>query len=152
MRRSEWLVRAVLAFCLVYGVVAVADRGREVFPAFAWDLFAKVPAAHGRDYTVRITEATGLKVAVPVFYENSRLQGGAREVQGVYALQQLGRTLARGQRARADVLRKRFEAIYFAGHPRVRYEVVERTYDIRARVDCRECFTRIRVLAGYAKG
>jgi len=144
-------VRAALAFCLLYGAVAVLDRGHEIFPFFAWDLFAKVPASLGGDFSVRFVEAEGLQGTVPVYYEDSHLQSGAREIQGYSALQQLGRSLFRGE-ARSEALRKHFEVTYLTGLRRVRYEVVERTYDIRERVDCRRCFTRIKVLATYMMG
>lgn len=149
MRRSEWLMRAALAFCLLYGAGAVLDRGHEVFPFFAWDLFARVPAAHGSDFSVRLVEAQGLQGRVPVWYEESHLQGDARAIQGYSALQRLGRSLSRGEQARSAALRKRFEVTYLSRLKRVRYEVVARTYDVRKRVDCRDCFTEIRVLATY---
>ena len=152
MRRSEWLVRAALVFCLLYGAGAVLDRGHEVFPLFAWDLFAKVPAPHGGDFSARLIEAEGLRGTVPVYYEDSHLQPGARQIQGYYALQRLGRTLLRGDRALSTGLRKHFEGTYLAGLRHVRYEVVERTYDIRERVECRNCFTKIKVLATYTTG
>jgi hypothetical protein len=151
MRRSEWLVRAALVFCLLYGAVAVIDRGDEIFPFFAWDLFAKVPASHGRDFSVRLVEAQGLQGTVPVYYEDSHLQRGARQIQGYSALQQLGRSLIRGE-ARSAALRKHFEVTYLTGLRRVSYEVVERTYDIRKRVDCRHCFTKVEVLATFRMG
>src|SRR4051812_42764538 len=111
MRRGEWLVRAVLVFCLLYGAVAVVDRTNEVFPFFAWDLFATVPDPHGTDYSIRITAADGATTKLPVYFEDSHLLSDDLEVQGLAALQQLGQSAEDGDTAKADAERKRFDAI-----------------------------------------
>jgi hypothetical protein len=135
----------------LYGAGAVLDRGHEVFPFFAWDLFAKVPPSHLGDFSVRLLEANGLKGPVPVYYENSHLLSDARGIQAYFAMQEFGKSLYHGQKARAAVLRKHFELTYLTKLTRVRYEVVARVYDIRERVDC-HCFTKITVLATYTTG
>ena len=59
MRRIEWLIRGVLVFCLLYvGMIAVGGRSNERFPIFPWDLFSKVPQPEGRDYSIRIDQAS----------------------------------------------------------------------------------------------
>jgi hypothetical protein len=149
MMRSEWLIRIALVFCLVYGAIAVNDRTHEKFPFFTWDLFSQVPGTRGGDYDVRLLSAHGLKVPLPVYFEDSRLKGGAAGVQAYYALQALGRALRSGNQATANTDRKYFESTYLTGLSAVRYQVVERTYDVRTRVDCAKCFSEVRVLGTY---
>jgi hypothetical protein len=149
MMRNEWLIRIALVFCLVYGAIAINDRPHEKFPFFTWDLFSQVPATRGGDYDVKLVSARGVKVALPVYFEDSKLNAGAQEIQAFYALQVLGRALRSGTQATATALRKNFESTYFTGLSAVRYQVVERIYDVRKRVDCSKCFSEVRVLGTY---
>ncbi len=149
MMRSEWLVRIALVFCLVYGAIAINDRTHEKFPFFTWDLFSQVPAARGGDYDVRLLSANGVKVALPVYFEDSKIKTGAQEIQAFYALQVLGHALRSENQASATTVRKQFEVTYFTGLSNVRYQVVERVYDVRERVDCSKCFSEVRVLGTY---
>ena len=87
-----------------------------------------------------------------MYFESSHLQDATLEIQGYSALQQLGSSLERGDKVAADAERKAFESTYLTALPRVRYEVVKRTYDIRTRVECRECFTGETVIARYRRG
>ena len=148
-RRSELLVRAVLAFCVVYGIFVVQTHGSETLPFFAWDLFSSVPAREGADYSLRIVEAEALKKPVPVYFENADLHPAAFEIQGYVALQALGKAIDAGEAIRAEVMRRSFEGTYLSDIGDVRYEIVRRTFDTRARVDCRECFIDEDVRATY---
>jgi hypothetical protein len=152
MMRSEWVIRVALVLCLVYGAIAINGRTHDKFPFSSWDLFSQVPAAHGGDYDVRLLSARGIKVSLPVYFENSQLKGGAEEIQAYYTLQLLGRALRSGNPATATAVRNRFESTYLAGLSAVRYQVVERIYDVRRRVDCSTCFSQVRVLGTYTLG
>jgi hypothetical protein len=152
MRRSEWLVRVVLVFCLVYGAIAIQDRGHEKFPFFAWDLFSTVPPQRNADYSVRILQAGGLRVALPVYFEQAKMYEPLKQGQGYIAIQVLGRTTARGPAGRAAVLRKRFELTYLNILTGVRYQLVRRVFDIRTRVKCIECFVSEKVIGTYTAG
>jgi hypothetical protein len=41
LRRSEWLVRAAVVFCVLYAVVAALTRTDERIPFFGWSLFSE---------------------------------------------------------------------------------------------------------------
>lgn len=148
-RRSELLVRAALVFCLAYGVFVVQTHGSEKVPFFAWDLFSSVPPSKGVDYSVRIVEADGLGKSVPVYFENADLHPKSFEIQGYVALQALGKALDGNEPMRAELMRKGFEGSYLSNLGDVRYEIVRRTYDTRARVNCRDCFLDEDVRATY---
>lgn len=139
-------------FCALYAVVAVQEGRDEHFPIFNWDLFSHVPSPHGTDYSVRLLEAPGFRRPLPAYYEDLNLQPAGQEVQGYFALQELGKTLEQGDAARAEKLRRTFESTYLNTFRQARYEVVKRTYDIRARLDCRTCFADVTVLAPYTIG
>ncbi len=151
MRRSEWLVRVVLVFCVVYGAIAIQDRGHEKFPFFAWDLFSTVPKQHNADYSVRILQADGLRVPLPVYFEQTQLYQPLKEGQGYHALQLLGQVTAKGDALRAAILRKRFEQTYLSNVlSHVRYQLVRRIFDIRTRVECLHCFISEKVIGTYS--
>jgi hypothetical protein len=152
MRRSEWLVRVVLVFCVVYGAIAIQDRGHEKFPFFAWDLFSTVPKQRNADYSIRIIEASGLRVALPVYFEQAKMYQPLKQGQGYIAMQFLGRLTASGPAGRATAYRKRFEQTYLNVLSGVRYQLVRRVFDVRTRVKCRECFISVRVIATYTTG
>jgi hypothetical protein len=153
MKRVEWMVRAALVFCLLYvGIITVGGRAYEMFPFFAWDLFSKVPSPQGQDYSVRIDRAEGLPGPFPVYFENANLQTGGLEIQGYFLLQVLGKS-AEGTNTRgAAILRKNFESTYLAGLSHIRYALVKRTFDIRERVACHTCFSRLTVIGRYTTG
>ena len=152
MRRTEWLVRGLLAAVLAYGVVAVWDYNREVWPIFSWNLFTKVPAAHSGDYDIRIVDGQGLRVRTPAYFEDARTETDqSREIQAYQTLQNWGRAHRNHDVAGETAVRKRFEALYLGGLSHVRYEFVQRIWDIRTRLECPHCFTAIRVLATYSK-
>jgi hypothetical protein len=144
-------VRATLAFCLLYALVALPSRN-ERFPLFSWNLFSNASNPTGTDYSVRLVEADGLKARLPVYYERSGLQSGGREIQGYTALQRLGQAFDQGQKLRVETLRNAFESSYLNDLTHVRYELVRRTFNIRDRVDCDSCFTKETVLATYGTG
>ena len=153
MRRIEWLIRAALVFCLLYaGIITVASRAHETFPFFAWDLFSKVPSPEGRDYSVRIDQAQGLPGPFPVYFENSGLETGGREIQGYFALQVLGKSAEGTNKLGTAILRKNFESTYLSRLSHARYALVRRTYDIRKRVTCATCFKDVTVLGEYTTG
>ncbi len=149
MKRSEWLVRIALVFVLLYGVVAISDRPHEKFPFFAWDLFSTVPSPHVINYSARLISAGGYQKPFPVYYEQSGLQDPGDEIRGFSALQTLGKSIRSGNKQRSASLRTAFEATYLKGLSNVHYEIVQRSYDIRARVSCPTCFTRETVIATY---
>ncbi len=149
MRRSEWLVRTVLVFLALYGLLAVGTRNHEKFPFFAWDLFSSVPTAHSADYSARLIAADGYSRRLPVYFEQSGVTAGAQEIQGYTALQAFGKAIRSGDKTRTATLRRSFEATYFPGLTRVRYEIVRRTFDIRVRVTCLSCYTQETVVASY---
>ncbi len=152
MRRCEWLIRGALAFCLVYTGVALRDRGHEYFPFFAWDLFSTVPNPQGADYTARLIAAEGFRGGLPVWFQDAHLQPADQLVTGLFALRNLGALLHDKKPEEAEVARKQFEARYLSTLRHVRYEVVQRVYDVRKRVDCYTCFIETRVLATYSTG
>lgn len=149
MRRIEWLFRVALVFCLFYGAVAFADHSDEVFPFFAWDLFSTVPSPQRSDYSALLFGVGGVGKAT--WFEEAKLQPPAQAVQGYVALQSLGQYLATGQTLQAAVVRKRFESTYLSSLPRVRYQIVRRTYDIRRRVECQDCFVSKAVIGSFTK-
>jgi hypothetical protein len=146
----EWLMRAALVFCAFYVSLALLHRSDEVFPFFGWDLFSTVPAPVALDYSARIYGVDGSPKGT--WFENANLQPSAQEVQGYVLLQGLGKSLAGGNAGAAAVQRRQFETAYLGSLPNVRYEIVQRTYDIRDRVDCRNCFLSDKVLGSYTKG
>ena len=152
MRRSEWLTRIALVFVALYGLNALTNRMHEKFPAFAWDLFSSVPNPYETDYSARIVGGNNLPVRPPVFFEDSGLQNAAREIQGFFALQVLGKALQRGDSPHVESLRRSFESAYLGNISHVRYEIVRRTYNIRTRVRCRSCFTSVKVLGTFTVG
>lgn len=149
MRRSEWLVRIALVFVVLYGLVAIGDRPHEKFPFFAWDLFSTVPSPNATNYSARLLSANGYEKPLPVYYEQSGLQDPGNEIRGYFALQALGKSIRSRNDTQAASLRRAFEATYLKGLSNVRYEIVQRSYDIRARVSCATCFTRETVIATY---
>ena len=149
-RRTELLLRGALIFCLIYGVIALTDRPRERFPFFAWNLFTTVPKPQTGDYDVRILSAQGLNgKRVPIYFEDAKLQSAGQLVTGYVAVQRFGQLIREHKQAEADPIRQRFEATYLGSLSHVRYQVVLRLYDIRKRVECRTCFTRIEVIGSY---
>jgi hypothetical protein len=151
-RRIEWVVRGALVFCLLYALVALPDRRHETFPFFSWDLFSSAPNPIGTDYSVRLIAADGLTTPLPVYYERSGLQRGGQQIQGYTALQRLGQAVDRGQTRLVATLRSAFESTYLNELTHLRYEVVRRTFNIRARVDCDSCFIDQTVLGTYGTG
>lgn len=149
MRRMEWLLRILIVFVLIYGLIAVSDRKHERFPFFAWDLFTTVPKPHNGDYDVRILSARGLD-GTPIFFEDAHLQNAAQLITGYVAIQHFGKTIDQKGDVQATAARKQFESIYLGSLTDVRYQVVLRLYDIRKRVVCRTCFIQIRVLGTYS--
>jgi hypothetical protein len=149
LKRSEWLVRAVVVFCLLYALVAAVTRTDERFPLFGWSLFSQVPSAHGSDYSVRLVELDGRRLKPPKYYEDAKLVDQGRLVQATRAMTALGRAAERDPNG--DVVTYRagvFEGVYLNEYKRGRFEVVKRTYDIRDRFDCR-CFVSETVLGEY---
>jgi hypothetical protein len=138
-------------FCLLYAVVALSTD-EEKFPIFSWDLFSKVPNPTSTDYSVRLIAADGLNTPLPVYYERSGLQSGGEQIQGYTALQRIGRAFGQGQKRQVDTLRKTFESTYLNELTHLRYELVRRTFNIRDRVDCDSCFTKVTVLGTYGTG
>jgi hypothetical protein len=150
MGRIEWLMRGALVFCVFYVSFVVIHRSPEIFPFFGWDLFSTVPAPVSRDYSARIFGLDGASKGT--WYENAELDSAAQEVQGYILLQRLGRSLATGQKLTAAIQLKQFETAYLNSMPKVRFQIVERTYDIRKRVDCQTCFLSDKVLGTYTNG
>lgn len=150
MRRMEWLMRAALVFCVFYVSLALLHRNDEVFPFFGWDLFSTVPAPVGEDFSARIYGVDGSSKGT--WFENANLQPAAQEAQGYTLLQALGKSLAAGNTTAAAIQRRQFESAYLEALPNVRYEIVERAYDVRKRVDCQDCFLTDKVLGSYTKG
>jgi hypothetical protein len=148
MRRSEWLVRILLVFLAVYGLIAIGDRKHEKFPFFAWDLFTTVPKPQSGDYDVRILSAKGL-THTPIYFEDARLQNSGQLIEGYVAIQHFGKTIDQKGDAKATAARKQFESIYLSSLTDVHYQVVLRLYDIRKRIECHTCFTKVRVLGTY---
>jgi hypothetical protein len=148
VRRSEWFLRAALVFLLGYGLIASGGRKHETFPFFAWDLFTKVPKPQIADYDVRILSAKEL-ARTPIYFEDAHLQGPAKLTEGYVAIQRLAVIIDRLGDTQATAERKHFESVYMNSLSDVRYEVVLRFYDIRQRVECRTCFTEVRVLGTY---
>jgi hypothetical protein len=146
----EWLMRGALVFCVLYVSFALVHSGTEVFPFFKWDLFSTVPAPVSRDYSARIYGLDG--PSKRTWFENADLVPQGQEVQGYILLQALGRSLASGKALPAAIQLKRFESAYLNKLPKARFEIVERTYDIRKRVDCQNCFLTDRVLGSYTTG
>jgi hypothetical protein len=152
LKRSEWLVRAAVVFCLLYAVVAALTRTDERFPLFGWSLFSEVPNPHGSDYSVRLVELDGRRLRPPQYYENAKLVDQGRLVQATRAMTALGRTVERDPDGDAATFRAgAFEGVYLTAFERGRFEVVKRNFDIRDRFDCK-CFVSETVLGEFNFG
>ena len=101
----------------------------EVFPFASWSLFSLVPN-QTHDFSLRILEVDGRKLARPVYFEQAgELFDAARSNGARMCIQRLGRALQKHDQPAADEERCNVEQIHLRGHARVRYEVVARSYD-----------------------
>ena len=150
MRRTEWVARLLVVAVLAYGAVAFWDYNHEVWPFFAWNLFTKVPTAHSADYDVRILEARGLRVPAPAYFEDAHIETDqVRMIQAYQTLQNWGLAHRNRDAAAESAVRKRFESLYLSRLEHVRYEFVQRVFDIRERLECAHCFTQVKVVGSY---
>jgi len=150
-RRRAWLIAGVVAFGVVYAAVALptGTHQNQRFPFYAWELFDRVPDQRFQDFSVRFIDARGARVPLPAFFEEARMFPIAVQGQGFTLIQRWGTSIARGERIKAEIYRKRFESRYLGPLTNVRYQVVRRTYDPRERAECRSCFKKLRVVATY---
>ena len=112
MRRSEWLVRVAVVFCLLYGVIGAHDRHQDAFPIFSWDLFTRVPNPRKSDYSIRLLETDGVPLKRPMYFEAAGLAKEGRAAQAYIAMQHLGAAVSRDNGMAIAILRSRFEATY----------------------------------------
>jgi hypothetical protein len=150
MRRSEWLVRGLLIFCLIYGVSAWQKHPIERFPFFSWDLFSNAPDPHQTDYSIRLLDPTNLPRNT--YFEDANLQPRAQEVQALTLMKAWGQTIDANDTAGSQYIRKAFQDTYLNGVPGVRYQVVRRTFEIRKRVECPKCFDDQVVIGTFTNG
>ena len=151
LRRSEWLVRGVVVFCLLYAVLAQQTRTEEKVPFFGWSLFSEVPQPRETNYSVRLLELDGKRFDPPVYFEEAHLVDQARLVQSTRAMQGFGRAAEGTDAATAAFHAQRFKDVYLTKYQTGRYEVVKRTFDIRDRFEC-ECFIEEEVVGEYSFG
>lgn len=141
---------AALVLVALYSAVLVyqGPRGEEHYPVFKWELFSKVPDRKEIDYGFRITAVDDRVLLVPRYFEQAgEFFSMTKSPDATHLARSLGMAIDRGWESRAEDVRDRFEARFFAGHD-VTYEVVERRYDTIERVECR-CYESERVLATY---
>jgi hypothetical protein len=151
-RWYRWSHRAVAVMGVVYVVVAFgaeAVPGREeCFPFAAWSLFSMVPN-ECRDYSLRVLEVRGKRLAKPVYFEDSQHLLYAASNDGArMCIQRLGEAVARGDEAGAELERRTFEGMHLGGIGGVRYELVQRRYDPLKRIADGE-WLEVRTLRAY---
>lgn len=125
---------------------------RETFPFFNWQLFSKVPPAVNTSYGVRILEVDGVPVDPPRYFEASPdLFPSAKSPEASTAARAWGGHLRAGREVESEFAQDLFEARFLATATHVRYEFVERRYDIIERVSC-DCYVSEEVLGEFEYG
>jgi hypothetical protein len=150
LRRTEWLLRAAIAFCIVYAAIPVVTARQEVFPVFRWDLFAKTPSQTRVDSALRLLELNGRTLSPPVYFEEAGIVSGGPATQARAGVDRLARAV-RNRDEQLEFIRARFEREYLGEFQSGRYEIVRRTYDILERRRC-NCYIEEEVLAEFELG
>ena len=154
-RRTSVLLTLTAALLVGYCGVLLwvgPTSARETFPFFNWQLFSKVPPEVNTSYGVRILEVDGVDVDPPRYFEASPdLFPSAKAPEASTAALAWGRHLRADRELESAVAQDLFEARFFASATTVRYEFVERRYDVIERVDC-ECYVSEEVLGEFEYG
>jgi hypothetical protein len=156
-RRIDRLVWFVLVVLAVYGVmlaraswaVVQYDPQTEVLPFFRWDLFSRVPEPEQQYYGIRFTSLAGATLEEPVYFEQSALPSHSNSSAHVL-VQRLGQAVEDGDDDAARY-REILESRYLDGVVGATYELVDREYDIEARLEC-DCFTSEVVIDRFTVG
>jgi hypothetical protein len=156
MRFGERILRLVLLGTIVYAAIVLANVEQERFPVFSWSLFSKVPDATRQDYSVRFIEIDGKTLDPPAYFATLKDRIREAESPEAYSLmRQLGNDLDKG-RPRAENTRALFEGQYLEGLDSARYQVVDRTFDLKRRFACEQtgasdedCFDEERVIGEF---
>lgn len=137
------LVAAYAGFLIQRGAGA-----REAFPVFEWELFSKVPTRVETDFAVRIVAVDGKGLYFPRYFDRAQgLVAQPNSIEASTMSRTMGQAYQRGNDARGEDVRKRFEDRFFAGKA-YRYEVVARTYDVKERMSC-DCFVEEKVIRTF---
>ena len=134
-----WMMLAIAAFLYVTvaGVTLLRARtgaNTEIFPIFSWDLFSVVPN-ETMDYGLRVLEVDGKPLEPPQFLEQLTIFSQPFRISAHMAIQELGVAHARGDTERARSLAHMLYENHLGGAARrVRFELVERRFDVLTRV------------------
>lgn len=139
----------VVAYSAVLLVVGPSSHV-EKFPVFKWQLFSQAPSEIATSYGIRLLEVNGRPSDPPTYFEES-LFPQAKSPDASVLVNSWGRHLAAGRTGHADDNRALFESRFLSTASTVRYEVVERRYDVIERVTC-DCYLSERVLGEHQYG
>jgi|SRR5687768_421047 len=136
-QRYRWTNRLLLGAFIAYLAVALETErvhGREDrFPVASWSLFSKVPN-ETTDYSLRLLEVRGERLADPVFFEDAnRWLSNTRSHAARISIQRLGRAVAAKDEAEVARVRAYLEDLHLRHAGDATYQVVSRTYDPLAR-------------------
>jgi hypothetical protein len=156
-RRSRTSVHLLLTAGLIIGYCGILlwagpSADKETFPFFKWQLFSKVPMPVNTSYGVRVLEVDGVAVDPPRYFEESPdLFTSAKSPEAATLTKAWAQHHKAGRRMDAAYSQELFHTRYFSPATSVRYELVERRYDIRERVEC-HCYLSEEVLGEYEYG
>lgn len=142
-----------MALVAAYSLVLLAvgpDANVEKFPVFKWQLFSKVPPEVSTSYGIRLLEVNGRPNDPPTYFEAS-LFPTAKSPEASVLVNSWGRHLVADRLDRAEESRALFESRFISSASTVRYQVVERRYDVIERVTC-DCYLSERVLSEHRYG
>ena len=145
-RRLRWLVVAALFVQFAVGLGSELPPRREWFPFASWFLFVLVPN-RTVECDVEIRAVDDQPLDPPQRF--SRTQGMVylpHSIAAFNVIQGLGQALRSGDAARARAARAQLESL--CGTRRLRYDVVENTYDPVPRYDTGATLRR-RVLGSF---
>lgn len=124
----------------------------ETFPVFNWQLFSKVPHPVSTSYGVRIREVDGVPLEPPRYFEEAGdLFPNAGAPEAPTAAKAWAQHIKAGRLPEAAYVEELYEARFMANARSVRYELVERRYDIRERIEC-DCFVSEEVIGDFEYG
>jgi hypothetical protein len=132
MKRRNLALNALALVAAGYALAGCLPRllrQSEFFPFAPWDLYSHVPNDFA-DYGLRVTSLDGAPLAAPVYFEAAPdWFAQAQSILAVESIQALGRAVEGGDAAEIARARGIVERDYLAGHPRLRYEVVKRSWE-----------------------
>ncbi|MEO1337745.1 MAG: hypothetical protein AAFV29_19025, partial [Myxococcota bacterium] len=111
---------------VILGLIATMAPGFEIFPFFCWFLFPVTPNVETR-YELVVSTMAGRALPAPMEYQSLDLVDDPMAMDLWIAVQDLGKAIAREDKARVDVLRSRIELNFIPAPNRYRIERV--TFD-----------------------